>query len=287
MGDEYEEATPAAKLAIANYFIMSSPPGQVDDVLVDVAKLVGDDSVLNNSELNKMMGAYNLESYATCTTEGGKIICCPAGKVSEDSFVDPSTGAVMNVDHRKREATPSGSEQSISDAKVKAFRDAIEKDLSAYLSNQYKEGKAVCGVYASDDGTITCVVSAMNKKLSSFWSGSWRSTFSLNVKEGGTVPMNGHVKIHVHYFEDGNVQLHAEREKKSNVNVTDEKSTAAPPPHHKHHQNGLRYVFLLRGPRGHQGLRVQRHPGQDHHEGSALLVPRRRAPGVPRRLHGR
>jgi capping protein alpha len=49
----------------------------------------------------------------------------------------------------------------------------------------------------------------------------------LNVKEKGSVELKCSTRVNVHYFEDGNVQLHAAVEKMASVNVTDAESTAA------------------------------------------------------------
>jgi capping protein (actin filament) muscle Z-line, alpha len=60
-------------------------------------------------------------------------------------------------------------------------------------------------------GEITIIISAKNVALHNFWSGSWRSVFTINVlKPGGKSQLNAKVKINVHYFEDGNVQLNTE-----------------------------------------------------------------------------
>ena len=40
------------------------------------------------------------------------------------------------------------------------------------------------------------------------WAGAWRAEWSLEVPMGGSIgTLTGKVVVHVHYFEDGNVQL--------------------------------------------------------------------------------
>jgi len=51
----------SAKLNIATYFIMSSPPGEVDDVLADVIKLVDDSSTVGDDTINAILSDYNRE----------------------------------------------------------------------------------------------------------------------------------------------------------------------------------------------------------------------------------
>jgi capping protein (actin filament) muscle Z-line, alpha len=68
MADEYEyddaEAPDDEKLRIAQHFLLSSPPGQVHEVLRDVAKLVPP-HVLTDGALRGALHAYNLKSFFT------------------------------------------------------------------------------------------------------------------------------------------------------------------------------------------------------------------------------
>lgn len=63
MADEwgYEDAPDDEKLRIAQHFLLSSPPGQVHDVLRDVAKLVPA-RVLTDAALRGALHAYNLKN---------------------------------------------------------------------------------------------------------------------------------------------------------------------------------------------------------------------------------
>ena len=57
-----------------------------------------------------------------------------------------------------------------------------------------------------------------------FRNGKWRSQWSLTFPEsGGTVEITGILKVQVHYYEDGNVQLVSSKEIKDTVtfNVSD------------------------------------------------------------------
>lgn len=231
--DEYEQATDEQKLNISNYFVMSSPTGEVHDVLVDVAKLVDsgkvDDSekVLSDSAVRKIMKEYNNEQLQPAKTPDGNMLVVSAyGQVADDEYLDPSTGKVMKFDHRKHNFTEeTDKKQSLAD-NINAYRTAIEKAMVGYLDDQYKKDKAVVTVYGADDGNITICLSARNVHLSSYWTGGWRSVFRLNVSSKGSTTMTCNTKVNVHYFEDGNVQLHAAKEKESSIDVQDEESTA-------------------------------------------------------------
>lgn len=49
--------------------------------------------------------------------------------------------------------------------------------------------------------------------------GSWRSVYTLNTSSGGSADVKGTVKLGVHYFEDGNVQLHTNVEHQGKVSL--------------------------------------------------------------------
>jgi len=228
MSGDGEEASPATKLNIANYFIMSSPTGEVHDVLLDVAKLVNDPTVLSDAAIRKIMREYNHEQLQTAkTSDGHMLVASSYGFQGDDKYVDPSTGKIYKFDQRKHVFADDADGKSNLSSEVNSYRTAIEKGLVDYLSGQYKQGKATVTVYGADDGTITVCLSARNVHLPAFWSGGWRSIFSFNCKSKGQCDSKCSTKVSVHYFEDGNVQLHAAIEKNVKVSVADPESTAA------------------------------------------------------------
>jgi F-actin-capping protein subunit alpha len=95
---------------------------------------------------------------------------------------------------------------------VEAYRSALSASLSAYLTESFKANKAALAVYGADNGVLTVAISARNVNLGNFWTGAWRGVYTLTVapqQGGGTTELRGGVKVSVHYFEDGNVQLHS------------------------------------------------------------------------------
>lgn len=217
-----EQASPARKLEIANYFIMSAPPGESSEVLADVSTLIGSD--LSAEQVNSMMEHYNQTNYAHFETDDKKVLCSAFGK-ADGGYVDAATGDILKLDHTAFKGTKTGSSKSVK-GEVDEYRKAIEAEMTTYLSKQYKKGKVILAVYGEDDGKITICISGLNKKLSNFWSGAWKGTFSLNVSSKSSVDMSCHAKVEGHYFEDGNVQLHASNEKKAQVTVSDPPATA-------------------------------------------------------------
>lgn len=225
--DEYEQATPEQKLNIANYFVMSSPTGEVHEVLYDVSKLVADPDVMSDENVRKIMKDYNNEQLQPAKTpDGNNVVVSPYGAVDDDLYLDPSSGKVLRFDHRKHQFTEETDKRQDLDATINAYRTAIEKAMKDYEGRQYKADKCVTTVYGADDGNLTVCLSARNVHLPAFWTGGWRTTCTINVGTKGSTDMKCSNKVNVHYFEDGNVQLHSAIEKTVSVNVQDEASTA-------------------------------------------------------------
>jgi len=227
MSEEYEQASPEQKLNIATYFMMSSPTGESDEVLADVKKLVGEGKALAPDALNKILADYNCEQMTSATDpDGVPLLVTLHGRVTLDTYVDPNTGRVLRFDNAKRKFTEVTGDKKKIDAGVEKFRTALNAEIQSYVENNYGRNKAVGAVYGTDDGTLTVCLSAKNVNLSNFWTGGWRSQYSINVKSGAQADMKGNIKTNVHYFEDGNVQLHTNIDKTIPVDVKDEASSA-------------------------------------------------------------
>jgi len=215
------------KKAIAAYFLQSSPCGEIDEVLSDVKKLAGDE-VITEEFLISSLAKYNVENFVSgADPEGQQVLVSLHGQVDQDSFLDPATGRVMKFDHKSRRFTSVTEKKQVLDESVNKYRVAIEKEVKTYVEGSYKTGKVVSAVYGADNGTITVCISAANVHLGNFWTGGWRSCYQLSVASEASVDVKSDVKINVHYFEDGNVQLHTKYPAKISVKVADEKSTAA------------------------------------------------------------
>jgi len=218
-----EVATPEQKLNIANFFIMSSPTGEVDDVLADVTKLVGDSSILTAETTASMLRNYNNQELVwAADPEDAKhpILVAPAGQIADDQYLDPNSGRVLKFDHKARKFTEVVADMTVTLAEpVAAYRSAIQAAVLDYLTRSFKPYKAVTAVYGADDGTITVYVSAKNVNLANYWTGGWRSIYTLNVSSQGETELKSSIKTNVHYFEAGNVQLHSSTERTHTVTV--------------------------------------------------------------------
>jgi capping protein alpha len=223
MGDE---AAPDAKRTIASYFISNAPTGEVDEVVSDVKKLV--ESEVSEEALLKALKDYNVEQMVSGPDRDGNLLLVSAyGQVADDLFTDPSTGRVLRFDHKSRKFVEVTDKKVVLDEKVAGYRAQIEREVKTYVDGSYKSGKAVLAVYGADSGQITVCISGANVHLGNFWTGGWRAVYQLNVSSQGSADMKADIKVGVHYFEDGNVQLHSKFPSKVSVPVGDEKKTAA------------------------------------------------------------
>jgi len=222
-----DEPSAAQKLQIASYFIMSSPAGEIDEVVTDVKKLVNDEEVLSEAALAKVLKDYNVENFISgADPDGNPCIVSPYGQVSDNEFLDPATGRVMRFDHRRRRFVEVVDKEQVLPDNVNKFRVAVEKELADYCSSSYKQGKIVVATYGNENGTLNIVISGQNVNLGAYWTGSWRSSYKVNVLQGGASDLTGDIKLNVHYFEDGNVQLHAKYPSKASVQIGNEGKTA-------------------------------------------------------------
>ena len=130
------------------------------------------------------------------------MILCKQAEVDETHYIDASSGVVRGIDHLTRECVP-GDESPHSAGPLEEQRAQLQAAMDTYISNQYGSGTGACGVYENGSGLVV-VVSGVKLNLRNFWGGNWRSTFAVNL---GDKTVGGDVKIRIHYFEDGNVQM--------------------------------------------------------------------------------
>jgi len=224
-----EGASAESKLNIATYFIMSSPTGEADDVVADVGKLVADPKTLTKDATVGILKDYNCEQLVWAAdpedAKGPSILVSSYGQVGDNLYVDPNTGRVLKFDHVKRKFTEVTDKKQKLEGDVAKYRAAVQKSVDDYLTKQYKSGKVAAAVYGADNGTLTICITAKNVNLSNFWTGGWRSVYTISVGKKGSTELKGNIKVQVHYFEDGNVQLHTNIDPKTNVTVADEDAT--------------------------------------------------------------
>jgi len=116
---------------------------------------------------------------------------------------------VVSFDHIRQEVT--GTRAANTDSAVETVRGPIDQAAQAYCGEYYLNG--ACSTYGAKNGsdfTITVCISSAKFNPNNFWNGRWRSVWTLTFKSGGEVAIKGNIRVNVHYYEDGNVQLRGE-----------------------------------------------------------------------------
>lgn len=213
------DANEAEKVKIATHFVLSSPPGQVKDVIADVRQLVPE-RVFSDAAMLGAVRQYNTEQLVFAKTPQGKnLIASQVNQADGSHFFDPATEMLYEFDHLKQQYLGESQGDSKLDEELVAYRSAIEQQMEKYVNDTYTDEKYGALVHMSNTGTVSILISAKNISLPNYWAGSWRSIYGIPVRQKGQVDLKGLIKVNVHYFEDGNVQLNSTYERKMKINV--------------------------------------------------------------------
>lgn len=225
MSDGEEEATPEEKMRIATHFLMSSPPGQIKDVLADVRTLLPS-GLLDDTVATNVFRSFNNEEMKIVDNGDHKMILCRDGAVDADHAIDTASGQVVGVNHLTQTVNAADAQPYTSpNAAVEPHRAAVQQTLNDYISTQYGTESVAAAAFGTPTG-VKCVVSAEKLSLRNFWSGSWRSEFSCAIN-GSSAVVTGRIRLRIHYFEDGNVQMFTDKPSTDNISFTDAASFAA------------------------------------------------------------
>ncbi|KAG3118749.1 hypothetical protein PI124_g8630 [Phytophthora idaei] len=215
----YEEASDEEKLQIAQRFLLASPPGQIHEVLRDVAKLVPA-RVLPDTALRGALHAYNVKNCVPVDVPDAdyKILICEEGEVDAAHYVDPIGNRVLGFDHIKQQIVPDDVAE-IPEDRVTDFekeRQEVQKALQSYLQFEYMHG-GTAGVYIV--GTKLVVNLCTERiNLRNFWGGRWKSRWEVDLTANPS-KVEGNMQLHVHYFENGNLQLQNSKDIEEEITV--------------------------------------------------------------------
>lgn len=85
---------------------------------------------------------------------------------------------------------------------VNVYSAALDSAAQEYITDHYKEG--VASVFVPSPNKLTIQLVANRYNPSNFWSGRWRSRYEIDLDSKS---ITGVVNVHVHYYEQGNVNL--------------------------------------------------------------------------------
>ncbi|KAJ3190451.1 F-actin-capping protein [Gaertneriomyces sp. JEL0708] len=199
------ELTEDQKLAIVSGFLRDSPPGEINNVFNDVRTLVDDDTLLQRGA-TEAFETYNTEQFVTVPVpgaEGREVILCKYGRLDGRRYLDPHTSQSFTVDHIR--LTTADPEPVSTEGRDERLRHALDEASTAYVKDHYAEG--VASVFEGEEIAIAIVSNKYSPN--NFWNGRWRSLW---VTQPGSSSLLGTLKVNVHYYEDGNVQLTSSKE---------------------------------------------------------------------------
>mmetsp|Transcript_26635 Transcript_26635/g.41509 ORF Transcript_26635/g.41509 Transcript_26635/m.41509 type:complete len:278 (-) Transcript_26635:77-910(-) len=202
MGDE---PTVQELIGMANNFLLHAPPGEFMEVVTDVRGLLADDTIINDSA-PATFREYNTEQMIQVTNGDHLALVTKHGEVGNSEYLDPRAGKVFSFDHIRQQVTGSRGLGGEMDSGLESVRAAVDAAVDKYTKEFYMNGTSA--VYARNGQIIICIASSKFNP-NNFWNGRWRSVWTAKV-QGNNVTLTGQMRICVHYYEDGNVQLNAE-----------------------------------------------------------------------------
>jgi len=200
-------------LRIVRHFLLSSPPGEFEDVLSDVRELVADDELLNKGAF-EIFHTYNVEQLIPVEVPDAeyRVVLSKYSEISPTQYLDPHKNQILTVDHTKGVVVSVEPRDQEVSAKVQQRRENLQNAINAYVKDHYLSGLST--VYPSIDNEnefIVCITaSKFNEK--NFWSGRWRSVYRVTYQDDKSAKISGSMKVNVHYYENGNVQLNTSKE---------------------------------------------------------------------------
>jgi len=205
---------------IVTGFLLNSPPGEFMEVVTDVRGLLKDESLLNSSA-PATFRAYNTDQFLEVSVgspQQHKLLITGEGQVSDNEYLDPRGNQVVTFDHIRQEVTGTRPISGELDHDVEPFRAAFDNAFQTYCSEHYQQGTSIA--YGKREGgqhVITLCLSSFRFNPSNYWNGRWRSQWTCKFSPGQNINLNGQIRVNVHYYEDGNVQLTTDTPKTASV----------------------------------------------------------------------
>ncbi|XP_076337862.1 F-actin-capping protein subunit alpha-like isoform X4 [Tachypleus tridentatus] len=222
MATDFEEPiSDQEKVQIVSDFLLHAPPGEFNEVFNDVRLLLNNDSILKEQAFGAF-AQYNKDQLTPVRIDGSKytVLVTEYNDLGNSCFLDPRSQQSFKYDHLKKEPTqfqPHETEQI-----AESWRSVLEDAWTRYTEDHYRHGN--CSVFGHEqDGNIslTACIEDHNFQPKNYWNGRWRSVWTVTFPPvPGTVELRGLVKVQVHYYEDGNVQLVTSKEIKESLSVS-------------------------------------------------------------------
>ncbi|KAJ7542719.1 hypothetical protein O6H91_09G008400 [Diphasiastrum complanatum] len=217
--DEEEglEVTDEQKIGLATWFLLKSPPGEIQQVAKSIRGVLMDERLFDMAA-KEAFPKYNMEQMIAIdlADHSGQVLLTKYGAIDVSQHLDPRTAQVAVIDHVKQ----ASADDELPSAFVEEHRLLLTMNWLSMWEEAFPKGN--CAVYCTcgkdvesggDEFELKAVISATKFSAQNFYSGSWRSVWKIQVnQELQTVEINGKINVIAHYFEEGNVQLETSSE---------------------------------------------------------------------------
>ena len=182
--------------------------------LADMQTLVGNQN-LSDADLEPILARAHAKAFSPPCSATAPTYCSPStAPLGDGTYLEPARRLAMRVDHVAQtcvSTAPLEPQLASSLDKVEPLRSAVDEAMRAYVTEHL--GDAVLTTYgklSSAGVAVTACVSRCNLSLANYWSGAWRAEWTLEAdgNKASRGRLSGSLECTVHYFEDGNVQLH-------------------------------------------------------------------------------
>lgn len=213
------------KVRIVSNFILHSPPGEFNEVFNDARILLNNDALLKEGALG-VISQYSKDQLTPVKLKNSEhpILISEHNDLGSNRFYDGRSKQSFKYDPLRRET--SNYEPWEPEMGTEKWRAALETELDTYISNHYKNGAG--SVFSKREDNKIVLVACIEAHLfqpKNCWNGCWRTQWSVTI-DSDRAEVKGVLKIQVHYYEDGNVQLVSSKDISESIGVTDEDTLA-------------------------------------------------------------
>lgn len=203
-------------------FLQHAPPGEFNEVFNAVRMLLNNDQLLKEG-CAQAITKYNESQFVPVKLEGveKQTLVTPFNDIGSGRYVDDASKKSFKYDHLRKEASDL-QPHPVESTALELWRAALQKELDAYIEEHY--AKSGVGCVFVRHGNVTLCIESHQFQPKNFCNGRWRSEWKIPCGDGKTNSQElvGKIKVQVHYYEDGNVQLFSEKDCHVKVQMTND-----------------------------------------------------------------